>query len=58
MFFECSAKNATNVEQAFNAIGKEAVKQSTAGAGGEDEFTFDTKVVLYSTKSAPKSGCC
>ena len=58
MFFECSAKNATNVEQAFNAIAKEAVKQSKAGAGGEDEFTFDTKVNLNPTKSAPKSGCC
>ena len=57
-FFECSAKNATNVEQAFNAIAREAVKQSKAGAGGEDEFTFDTKVNLNPTKAAPKSGCC
>ena len=57
-FFECSAKTATNVEQAFNAIAKEAVKQSKAGAGAEDEFAFDTKVNLNPTKPPPKSGCC
>ena len=57
IFFECSAKNATNVEQAFNAIAKEAVKQSKSGAS-EDEFTFDTKVNLNPTKAKKESGCC
>ena len=57
IFFECSAANGTNVEQAFNAIAKEAVKQSKSGAS-EDEFDFDTKVNLNPTKAKKESGCC
>jgi len=57
LFFEASAKNATNVEQAFNAIAKEAVKQSKSGAS-EDEFTFDTKVNLTPKAAKKESGCC
>jgi Ras-related protein Rab-7A len=57
VFFECSAAMGTNVEQAFNAIAKEAVKQSKSGQS-EDEFDFDTKVNLNPTKAKKESGCC
>ena len=56
IFYECSAALGTNVEQAFNAIAKEAVKQSKTT--NEDEFDFDVKVNLNPTKPKKESGCC
>jgi Ras-related protein Rab-7A len=51
--YETSAKEAVNVEQAFQTIAKAALKQEQT----EDIFSPNT-VNMADSKPAPKGGCC
>ena len=53
--FETSAKEAINVEQAFQTIAKNALKQDNDDTG---DIVFTENVTIGETKEEPKGGCC
>jgi len=53
-YFECSAKENVNVEAAFMAVARNALKKSAE----DDVFVAPTVAVTGAPASKPKKGCC